>query len=381
MSPAATAPSIASAELAGSDLIWRTAPSAQVRVDASHAMWSDPEAHGLPVPIAGLAVLTNVDQSLHASELQAAMQITLNDSPIPGLAAEDIMWIEYLPNESSGSWVHDPSRMLFLHDPDVTVVFGGTEVPQLVAWFEALWFSAPHGCDWQDDSWDVDKDGLVDAGQVLAALKCSDLKSLGSPPHWVLDQDDMRARVQDEIRNYSLYCLEEAPGGDGCLEEAETFAIEEALGRITGMTQGEGAGPALQPFRDRFQSIHGEVVRPAAFAAHAWDATHLLAFGVAAALQQGDAEVPDAQSIAKGIRLLQNGTAFSLSDDPALIAAALTTLLIDGSINLAGASGGLDFNSAGEPWSGAGHRWRPMATPGSFLLSPILDDAGNPVAP
>lgn len=376
MSPAATHPSLSSADAEGGDLVWRATPSVQVQIDAIRTMLADPTAHGLPAEIERLAVAYNVDDELSASEHVQALEAALIANPLPGLSVEEIAWIEYLPSQQA-EWVHQPTQQLILEDPDVTLVFGGTEVPQLIAWLEAIWYSAPFGCDRPDDrNWDTDVDGKVDPGQVLANLRCSRLKSLGTPPHWLLGQGDMQENIQSQIISYSTYCVTKSPDGQECLVEGETFGIEAALGRVLGTTQGEGDGAALSTFRERFEAVHGQPVLPASFAAHAWDATHLLALGIAAALEQGETPL-DASEIAKGLRLLQAGTSVSLSDDEAAISAALATLAFDGQINVEGASGALDFNGAGEPATGAVHRWRPLLTPGSFLLTPVLNGNGT----
>ncbi len=383
MSPSATHPALSSAEAAGEDLVWRVTASAEVQMNAMRSMLGDPEAHGLPTPLESLVVLYNVSDTTLGPVLQELLFNSLTANPIPDLDPEKLVWIPYLPDVASGDWVHEPTRKLVLENPDVAVVLGGTETSQLVAWLEALWHSAPFGCDRPGErGWDDNPtDGQVDVGEVLANLRCTRLKSLEDPPHWLLTQGDMRAKLQTEIMGYSLYC--ETPSSDGsgeCQEEIESFGIQEAFGRISGMTQSEGDGASLETFRIGFEGVHGVPVQSGSFASQAWDATHLLAFGLAAALGQEGAKL-EASDVAKGLRLLQSGSVFDLSGESTQLSSALGTLAIDGEINLQGASGNLDFTAQGEPGTSAVHRWRPLNTPGEFLLSPVLNGDGTNASP
>ncbi len=108
-----------------------------------------------------------------------------------------------------------------------------------------------------------------------------------------------------------------------------------------GTAPAQGAGISFSQFRASFESKFGSDPSLTAFTAHSYDAMYVLALGAAWAVGDGAGEVTGPR-IAEGLTKLSSGPHYELS--PGQFTAAKAALQKGGPINVAGASGDLDFD-------------------------------------
>ncbi|MGA9524722.1 MAG: ABC transporter substrate-binding protein [Myxococcaceae bacterium] len=108
-----------------------------------------------------------------------------------------------------------------------------------------------------------------------------------------------------------------------------------------GTAPAQGAGISFSQFQASFESKFGSDPSLTAFTAHSYDAMYVLALGAAWAVGDGSGEVTGPR-IAEGLTKLSSGTHYELS--PGQFTAAKAALQKGGPVNVAGASGDLDFD-------------------------------------
>jgi ABC-type branched-subunit amino acid transport system substrate-binding protein len=112
-----------------------------------------------------------------------------------------------------------------------------------------------------------------------------------------------------------------------------------------GTAPAQGAGAAFMNFKSRFQAKYNNV-DPSnfSFTSHAYDSTYL--FGLAVAYAQGTSGTVTGIKMAEGLTKVSSGTPFELTLTD--FTAAATELANNRSIDVEGASGSLQFDTAGE---------------------------------
>ncbi len=110
-----------------------------------------------------------------------------------------------------------------------------------------------------------------------------------------------------------------------------------------GTAPAQGAGISFAQFKASFESKFGSDPSLTAFTAHSYDAMYVLALGAAWAVGNGSGEVTGPR-LAEGLTKLSAGAQFELS--PGQFTGAKTALQGGASIDIAGASGDLDFDPA-----------------------------------
>lgn len=113
-----------------------------------------------------------------------------------------------------------------------------------------------------------------------------------------------------------------------------------------GTTPAQGAGPAFDLFRNRFQTDFGVDPSQFAFTSHCYDAFYVLALGAAHAAGADGKGAIDGPRIATGMTQLSSGTEYKLQNTS--WTAAESDLRSGKSINIVGASGNLDFDAVGD---------------------------------
>jgi branched-chain amino acid transport system substrate-binding protein len=137
-----------------------------------------------------------------------------------------------------------------------------------------------------------------------------------------------------------------------------------------GTAPAQGAGAAYNSFKSRFESTYGRDPDQVAFVSHNYDAVYVVALGAAWAQGDGAKEITGPR-IAQGMTRLSSGPLFQLSASQYLYAKA--PLLAGGSIDIAGASGDLDFDPATGEAPAPIEVW--MVQAGAFVT---LQKARNP---
>lgn len=113
-----------------------------------------------------------------------------------------------------------------------------------------------------------------------------------------------------------------------------------------GTTPAQGAGPAFDLFRNRFQTDFGVDPSQFAFTSHCYDAFYVLALGAAHAAGADGKGIIDGPRIATGMTQLSSGTEYKLQNTS--WTAAESDLRSGKPINIVGASGNLDFDAVGD---------------------------------
>lgn len=137
-------------------------------------------------------------------------------------------------------------------------------------------------------------------------------------------------------------------------------------------------GPTYEAFALRFEAHWSEA--PGAFVAHAYDATYALAYALAAA-RGADGESPLGPQVAAALLKITNGQGIEVG--PTDWPTGISAITADGSpgIDLAGASGDLNFDANGDV-SGEVGAWRVDPATGEIVeLGVVLDGDGQYHAP
>lgn len=123
------------------------------------------------------------------------------------------------------------------------------------------------------------------------------------------------------------------------LSDIERAEVNDAYGSAPA----QGAGRAFSAFRDAYQSRYGASPSDYSYTAHAYDAAYCLSLALAAAIGDGTGAV-NGGTVAAGLTRLTGGAPFPLQ---AIKFAEAAQVVASGSkLDVDGASGALDFNSA-----------------------------------
>ena len=122
-------------------------------------------------------------------------------------------------------------------------------------------------------------------------------------------------------------------------------AVAAQIVDFYGTAPAQGAGPAFRTFQDSFQGRFGKDPSDYAYTSNAYDAMYLLA--LSAVYSQGTSGSVTGVKMAEGLTKVSTGDTITQLTSSNFT--SLSTSLSTGqSVNVAGASGNLDFNDAGE---------------------------------
>jgi serine/threonine protein kinase/ABC-type branched-subunit amino acid transport system substrate-binding protein len=144
----------------------------------------------------------------------------------------------------------------------------------------------------------------------------------------------------------------------------------EELDGAWGSEPADGAGDEAASFQARFAARFGRDPTDQSYAANRYDAMYLLALAAAHAVgRDGLGEVTGAR-LAEGLARLSSGPRFGLTPDQ--LTAAKAALQAGGTIDVAGASGALDFDAATGEAPAEFRLWRVSGT--GFVRGPRITD-------
>lgn len=313
VSPAATSPSVTA--LDDGQAVYRTILSATEESEGVRLMLQNPTGSGLPESLRVVVLYkqqadsVSIQQSI-AGRLTGQIDATYVAYPDPADTSVE--------NKDFGPAFSE----IYQANPNVIVLVGGNEGLQIIGWVEWKWREA------------VSKNPSV----------YQDL-------HWILTSGGKREALFTEIEKY------------------DELDLANVTSRIQGVEVTSAKGPAYDGFSTRLASAF-DFATPPSFAAHAYDAVYVLAYAWALH-QQGSTDTPTAQDLISAIAKLTSGVDVAAGDAGSL-AGVWEGTLSTSTINLSGASGKLDFDSAGDVTDGALARFTPNPVTRAFDSAPLI---------